>query len=202
MRISRKVGKFEITSFLEKSTNEIQNRVLFKGKKMDCRILNNPVVESYLGFFSIQSDLKQIQEWLECITTEKQGESTSSIERSLFVSSLTFYWKCFSQTKGRGRAKLSENKISKDLLPAHKFIKELRHNFAAHSGDAKFESGIVLKISDSSKKQRFTPFLLPIHKRPNSLDGMLLNNFQKLVQNALDNVELSIDKAEHRVNAL
>ncbi|PQJ71919.1 hypothetical protein [Polaribacter butkevichii] len=107
-------------------------------------------------YISIISDLEYV---INCISElqiirekeKHQKEERILIKRSLFISVITTYGRCFTCTKKNGRIWLNKNLIteyfpknsdinSKDLIKFHEYIMNLRHKYIAHADENNFES--------------------------------------------------------------
>jgi hypothetical protein len=167
-------------AFFDKENCNLVNKVTYRRKQLPTKILNNRSSKNYIGYELIKADLKNIVEWAKLTIELKANNIDGSIKnatlKSLFISIITTYWKCFGDTKGRNGTKLNKKMLAKEHRSVHDTMKRLRHNFTAHSGDDPFESGYLLHVSDLAGKSRFEPFTIPIHRKAMSSDLTLTNN--------------------------
>lgn len=113
------------------------------------KVLPRIGIEGYLAdqikaFTLLDKDLRNVIEWLKIaqeIDDESDGNNAfldgsikySLIIKSLFVSILTTYGKCFTQATGR-RFTLNKKHIPTEYVDFHEKIINARHNYAAHKG--------------------------------------------------------------------
>ncbi|WP_281649144.1 hypothetical protein [Parendozoicomonas sp. Alg238-R29] len=112
--------------------------------------LTDAISKKYAAYTLIEKDLRNVIAWLEEIEKIKprfednvQDRSKMLVVKSLFVSAITFYAKCFTSCEGR-KIKLDKATISKEFIDTHNQAMKLRHNYTAHSGAENFEE---VKIS-------------------------------------------------------
>ena len=88
-----------------------------------------------------------------------------SIIKALFVASLTFYGKCFTEANGRC-AQISRNWLDAEHKEIHDYYMMFRHNFAAHSGDEKIELAKTFVLLHPKRKNEVLPYLPTIRMQP------------------------------------
>ncbi|HGH0372884.1 TPA: hypothetical protein ACQ340_000855 [Yersinia enterocolitica] len=98
------------------------------------------ILKQYAGYTLIEKDLRSILVWLEEIEKINPGpfaryENPQQMDlvKGYFVAALTFYGKCFSESKGRG-IKYDRSNIPEKYRKTHDIIITMRNNFTAHSG--------------------------------------------------------------------
>ena len=98
------------------------------------------LVKQYAGYTLIEKDLRSILIWLNeiekinpDIDMRVKNPQQMDLIKGFFVAALTFYGKCFTESKGRG-VKYDRNNIPEIHRDAHDVIMKMRHNFTAHSG--------------------------------------------------------------------
>lgn len=64
---------------------------------------------------------------------------------AFFISSITFYAKCFTQAEGR-RVRLHRSNIGQMYRAKHDMIMGFRNNIAAHSGEGPWDDGKLARI--------------------------------------------------------
>jgi hypothetical protein len=108
--------------------------------------LDDKKIKRYKGYASITFDLKNVGEFISLLLDIKEGNIKEQneglrinqlIERSLFVSSIVTYARCFTQTDGRGiklesRDCFEESQV--DLKRVHGSLLEIRNQYLAHAG--------------------------------------------------------------------
>jgi hypothetical protein len=118
-----------------------------KSNQFDYSIdLDDNRIKRYKGYASIAFDLKTVGEFVSLlldlrarnVKIENQGESVDRLaERSLFVSSIITYARCFTDSKGRGirlESKDCFNSVDAKYLQGHNSLMEIRNQYLAHAG--------------------------------------------------------------------
>ncbi|EGR1757958.1 hypothetical protein ACWO0M_004683 [Vibrio parahaemolyticus] len=191
-----KKNGFEIRAFYDPERDELINTVKFRRKVLPTKVLNDKISQSYVGYRLIKSDLESVLEWAKVSVTilekKSKSESDKRVLHSLFVSMVTMYWKCFADTKGRHRMKLNPKWIDDKHRHIHEHLKNIRHNFAAHSGSDPFESGYLLYFSDFDGRARFNPGIIPIYRKAGHADNELTNNIILLVTSIVDKIDAKL----------
>lgn len=109
---------------------ERQTFYYFNGKLAPRIQLKSQLVQQLAGYTLIEKDLRNVLAWLQAIDdfypendrenksgfSEDRGKSL--IVKGLYVASLTFYGKCFSQCEGR-RVKLDKKIIAPEFHDEH-----------------------------------------------------------------------------------
>lgn len=95
-------------------------------------------IKRYKGLTSIIIDLSYVKDSLKLLSDYKDKASKTierrTLERSLFISSLITYGRCFTQTRGRGIKLEPTEFIKPKYKELHKYLIELRHEYIAHAG--------------------------------------------------------------------
>jgi len=143
----------------------------FKRKKAPRVTINTPLANKLAGY-ALEKDLRTVSEWLEKLeikdrTSSKQGfhilkddHENDPIIKSLYLSSLIFYGKCFSECEGR-KIKLERSNITPKFQEVHDAIILMRNNYGAHSGKEKYEKvNIVLVLNPKRKYRSESPNLV------------------------------------------
>ncbi len=170
-RISKRGDGWEIHEYV--NTEGIFSRYtkyFYKGKRAPRIEMRGPVARHLAGYSLIEKDLRNVLIWLSSINDifpleERVKKNAISPDRdkfnlikSLFVSSLVFYGKCFTQCDGR-KIKLDRRFVEPSYRETHEKIMKARHNFAAHSGADKFEDVQVSLVLNPKKSSGMPPIL-------------------------------------------
>lgn len=104
------------------------------------KIEDNKMIKQYAGYTLIEKDLRSVLVWLNEIEklnpqhhTRYENPHMMDLIKGHFVAALTFYGKCFTESKGRG-IKYDRSNVPEEHRQLHDTIMQLRHNFTAHSG--------------------------------------------------------------------
>jgi len=176
----------------------------YKGKIAIRIELKSKLAQQLAGYTLIEKDLRNILVWLQAIDAifpkeEHPNETIISPDRErfntikgLYVASLTFYGKCFSQCEGR-RAQLNKKLIDQKFHELHEDILKQRNNYAAHSGADKFEDVKIALVLAPKREINQPPWLYRELNQPDlsmsSKDDDI--NFRALVEHIREKV---IDK--------
>ena len=148
---------------LNGETGTVHLKYFYKRKQLPAFMLDSKLSEQLAGYSLIEKDLETIINWLETIDKlypdGKEGKSNFihgsdrevfNVVKSLFVSSLTFYAKCFTNCPGR-RSRLNRKMIADDFREVHDEVMMYRNSFAAHSGHEKLEFAKSILVVNPSK---------------------------------------------------
>lgn len=125
--------------------------------------IDTPLTKQYRAYASIEENLEFVSEiiiqLLEIWRTEAKGRETTStkfeffndnkrtLKRSLFITSIITYMRCFTKAQGRGTT-LNEKDIFKNIPEVlnpynfeelHMKIENIRNNYIAHAGNSDHE---------------------------------------------------------------
>ncbi|WP_160060318.1 hypothetical protein [Psychromonas sp. L1A2] len=148
----------------------------------------------------IQKDLKQLIEMLSIainlasdipdIQGEKNGyifdscNETALIRKSLYISLVITYGKCFASANGR-RLKLDKsavfNKETDDLKVLHEQLIEARNEYIAHGGNTDLESSSVSLVFHPDLRNKVPPIMSIDSYYVNSLSKSSFEKYQKLI---------------------
>ncbi|EHU4930554.1 hypothetical protein MA615_004330 [Vibrio vulnificus] len=136
---------------LNEESGTVHLKYFYKRKQLPAFMLDSKLSEQLAGYSLIEKDLETVINWLETIDKlYPDGKETKSnfihgsdrdvfnIVKSLFVSSLTFYAKCFTNCPGR-LSRLNRKMIADEFREVHDQVMMYRNSFAAHSGHEKLE---------------------------------------------------------------
>ena len=155
----------ERISNINPETGDIAYSYIYKNESCITEIIDTRLEKQYVAYDLIHHDLVCAKEWIELahkiLPPRSNGQSTKNkdqygpmghkeketIIQSLFISSVTYYGKCFTQAKGRG-VKLDKAFVPSEFNQKHDQIMEFRHTIAAHSGNGPWDVG-VLKLVKS-----------------------------------------------------
>lgn len=178
-------------------TGKAYNNYYYKRKKAHRVVIDTPKAKALGGYTLIEKDIRSGIIWLNHIhdllkddpnylNADSPVKATYSrekfnIAKGLFVAALTFYGKCFATCEGR-RIKLEKKNLDENFHSSHDDAIELRHNFAAHSGDAGHEYVKVVAALDSKKKS--LPYVGRELFQPDTYIAKDINGFISLFEHA------------------
>lgn len=148
------------------------NHYYYNGKRAPVvKVDNNKMIKQYAGYTLIEKDLRSVLAWLNEIVkinpqhhTRYENPQLMDLVKGYFVAALTFYGKCFTESKGRG-IKYDKASIPEEHRELHKELMELRHNFTAHSGigieTVKISLVLHPDINSDMKPQLYTELRQP-----------------------------------------
>jgi len=159
--------------FVNPNTGEVHIQYYWKRNKAPKVEIKGKLPNKMSGLTLIKKDLDNALKWMKLArklsdsVDDSYDKSDSSVflakdrerfdnVKALFVASLTFYGKCFTEANGRG-ASVSRNWLNEEYKELHDFYMNYRHNFAAHSGDSKVELAKSFVLLHPKKKE-----LIPI----------------------------------------
>ena len=114
-------------------------------KEFDYSIdINDKRIKRYKGYASINVDLKHVGEFISLLLDIKNEnlsnkisdkEITQLTERSLFISSIITYARCFAGTDGRGiKLNARDSIIDDEFKLLHEYLINMRNQYLAHAG--------------------------------------------------------------------
>ena len=145
---------------------EVQRIYRYKGNIIPRIPLTGHYIEQCNSLDLLDKDLRNVIEWLglakeiiENLDEVKHFENPdlkqNLLLKSLFVSTVTIYGKCFTEAKGR-RFMLERKHIPDEFKELHDTFMKTRHNFAAHKGEYKYDtSELCLLLSSTKRKSKF-----------------------------------------------
>jgi len=104
--------------------------------------IDDKAIKRYKGLTSITLDLAFIKDSIGLLNEIKNNEQ-KTIERSIFISSIITYGRCFTKTRGRGTTLESKDYIKPQYKDLHEHLMELRHEYIAHAGISEGEKIIA-----------------------------------------------------------
>lgn len=164
-------------------------------------VLDSPKSKQWIGNMSIKLDLEYVK---SLITRLKINSSDSEVdednelfEKSIWISSVITYCKCFTgASKGR-LVQLDKKHLFKNnpnLLSFHEEIMEMRNNYVAHAGQSSFEI-LEPRIRLGQRKDGFFyPHLVFQGFTLKGFDENIRNQFLKLVDFTLNEINIKINK--------
>lgn len=144
----------DVEYYIDSDTGELKAVYTFNNEIVERVKLSGRIAARASSLSLIHRDLKSAKEWYQKandlverkeLTADGKAYGNildldlSSEIRALFVASLTFYGKAFSEAKGR-KLKMERDWLDSDYFELHDSIINYRHNFAAHSGNQDYES--------------------------------------------------------------
>lgn len=177
-------------SELDSSSGDISYKYDFNGTECITTEITSKIAESYIAWDLISHDLSCAEEWIlqayqllepkDKSKHPKTGDvylpldeaGKDSVIMSLFISSVTYYGKCFAKAYGKGRTVKLESKdhVPNQLLDIHEKIIGFRNNIAAHSGAGDWDTGRLNLISHPSGERKYKPFVWSELKMLNMYD--------------------------------
>ena len=165
-------------AFVDNATGEIHYHYYWKRNKAPKVEITGLLPNKLSGLTLIQKDLGNALRWIKAakeltpknIDSSKgfyylaDNRSTFDLVKALFVASLTFYGKCFTEANGRS-AQVSRDWLDAKHKKAHDYYMMYRHNFAAHSGDEKVELAKTFVLLHP-KKNEILPLLPTMRMQP------------------------------------
>ena len=149
---------------LDSSSGDISYKYYFNKTECISTEITSKIAESYIGWDLISHDLSCAEEWIlqayqllepkdkskhsktDNVYLPLDGRGKDSIIMSLFISSVTYYGKCFAKAYGKGRTVKLESKdhVPKHLLDSHEKIIGFRNTEINKL--VKFENPIEIDI--------------------------------------------------------
>lgn len=191
-------------------SGRLPNRYYFHSRLCGRVKLEGGLTAQLAGYYLIEKDLRNIIEWLNHIQLLMKEASpddymkqesfissnrkTFQIIKGLFVASVTFYGKLFTQAAGR-RVKLERSWfVSDELRSEHDDVMSFRHTYAAHSGKDSPESAIIILAIDPVKRRETPPQLFCELSQPDTVGYEDISMFKKLVETLHDKVDNKISE--------
>lgn len=133
-----------------------------------------------------------------CITELFDDKNNDIVKSSLFYTIITLYGKCFTDATSSKSAKLelSDFNEKKELIPYHKEIMDMRHNFVAHRGSSEHEIGVAylsLGVSDLTRQVRVSQI------KRKSFDNEKIDKYIELLDFLISVVEEKYRKGGERL---
>lgn len=183
------------------------NKYYYGDKPAPAIQMSDKISQQYAAYTLIDKDLRSTIAWLEEIERLAPQEldrvkapEKMDLIKGLFVASLTFYGKCFTKCDGR-KVKLEATHIPEQHQKTHEKVMALRHNFAAHSGNEKFEDVTVSLVLHPEKSSNMKPQLYTELSQPDYICSShlpfkaLARDLQKAVREKRDKVgETALEK--------
>ena len=119
--------------------------------------IDDPRLKRYTGLTSIQLDLTFVKDSMRQLA-EMGDNDLQTTRRSLFISSIITYGRCFTQTKGRGIRLEPADYIKAQYKIIHDELMNLRHEYIAHAGVSdgeKFYATIYFNIIPESNEAEY-----------------------------------------------
>jgi hypothetical protein len=153
------------TSIVDTNNGNIEYSYSILGNELSVDYVDTPLARKYIGYDLINSDLYSAKQWM-CLAYKvidehkkkrpksKNGQDVflgclsdneGEVLQALFISSVTYYGKCFTKAEGR-KIKLEASNIPKEYLDKHEEIINFRNTIAAHSGIGDWDTGKLAKL--------------------------------------------------------
>lgn len=172
---------------------------------------NNKCVDQYLQYCSIENDLEFLRITLKKLLeiryidytfieeSEFYDDPNLLVKRSLFISLVTTYCRCFNYSKGRKKLDINFIKKQKvegyqELMDLHQEIINIRNKFIAHSDDIHLENILAYIEFEYGKKEIFSKITYA-YSGAYSFNEDELFLLQRLINLLLENVHKKMKKA-------
>ncbi|MDF7789562.1 hypothetical protein P4908_04780 [Pantoea ananatis] len=140
--------------------------------------LTGKMIAKVRAMFLIEKDLRNILSWIglskrifsepTLLDSFGEGDEYRNIFlKSLLISIVTSYMKCFNTTKDRSFS-LDDAQVPKEFKQIHLKVKEIRNNFAAHKG-AFIHDNCSFSLVVSGLKENPTLEIMPHLIHPNGI---------------------------------
>ncbi|MBM6634529.1 hypothetical protein JTF12_09285 [Leclercia adecarboxylata] len=154
--------------------NTVERIYKQKGVTLPRIPLTGRFVEQYVALQLLDKDLRNVIGWEGIINNiysnlnEEQHFIQPDVEKnlllkSLFISKVITYGKCFTEAKGR-RFTLQRNNVPEKYRDLHDSIMNIRHNFAAHKGEYEYDQGGLALTLPGTKKKRYYHIFSELHQ--------------------------------------
>ena len=157
-------------------------------------VLSNHISKQWIGYVSIKLDLEYVKKLVEKIILPSVKDMDEEIIKSLWITSVIIYGKCFTSSKGR-KIILDEKNFFKTnfkLKSLHKDLMTLRHNYIAHAGNSIFEN-IEPRIRLANRDGILFPHLVYQGYTLKGFDKNVALNFIDLINEILIWLEQKIE---------
>jgi hypothetical protein len=198
-------------SELDPDTGVFRQKYFFRGVPAQRIPITSKIARRLAGYTLIERDLRAVHGWLEQIfelsksqlAQEKEGwhftdkpDPENSLTSALFIASVTSYAKCFTKAEGRNVKLETQDVVPAELREVHDLVMSFRNNFAAHSGNAKYEAAqIVLVLNPMIREGEGSKYLLRESLQPESyLRYDPIESFSTLVERVREHV---LEKTAH-----
>jgi|SRR6266850_799073 len=195
----------------DKGTTDRTTFYFYKGRQAPRIELTSLLAQQLAGFALIEKDLRNVLAWLKEIETvfpksQWAKEATISPDRTrfnvvkgLYVASVAFYAKCFTQCEGR-RAQLNRSNLDEVFREPHDEVMRQRHNYVAHSGADRFEQVKVALVLPPTKTSVEEPKIWKELTQPDMLASAEdEKTFEELATHAREKVVYKIDSLETKI---
>jgi hypothetical protein len=206
-------GNIEIRRTFDLETRTFETSHYLNGEPIPQVPLSGPLAIQGAGLGLIMGDLTSGLRWMQRVeqilvaegydgrpgTNRFKDRETGDEVKGLFIASLSFYAKAFTEAGGR-RLKMQKEWLDESFRNTHEYFMIFRHNLAAHSGDQKIEQANLYLIlvpagTDTTDFRLFTDRLQP----DLALRDPAGNTFLSLIAHARSKVEERFEKLTERV---
>jgi len=181
--MTKLIDNIETKTVIDRVTGKLEVTYTYKRKRCPTIKLSSKLTKSYIGYYLIENDLADIESWLNIAYSHipKNNKNKSkdnylitdiendSVVKGLFMSSVAFYGKCFTQAKGRG-LKLDKSFVPNEYYALHDKIMNYRHTLVAHSGKGEWDTGVLKLVLPPKKGKSISPCIKPELKRLSFID--------------------------------
>lgn len=136
------------------------------------------------GYSLIEKDIRNVQLWVNeakkrllessggcdiLVSTKSTNRADFQFIKALFVASITFYGKLFTEAKGR-RVKLDSSIYSTESHKSlHKDLMDYRHQFTAHSGENSPEKVKIVLVTPPKQFKKELPHVVTELSQPDTV---------------------------------
>ena len=175
--------------------------------------LKSSQAKRYCSLRLIEKDLRDIKLYLKEYKnhldsgnkkTTPNNTSFESLTAKAFLTAIVIHYnRCFPGTKGRS-ALLQEKEISNHNMETHRFLKNIRNTYIAHSDISRYEScSYLILIPPKTKLYKNESYPIPITELYQAL-GMseLTDEVEQLIQELYEKVDNKLRDCEKGINTL
>jgi hypothetical protein len=193
------VAELRVTRTLDSKTGRVELKYYWQDEPIQAIELSGVIAERLAGLALIQKDLVSALAWVREATPllvkdgdgkyqQVEDRAVGSKVKSLYVSALTFYAKCFAAGEGR-RAKLDRSDLDNAYFDSHDKVIIARNNVAAHSGAEKLENASTRLLFLPKPEGGFVLTLATNRLQPDYMwTGEEGDQFSALIENAIEKV--------------
>ncbi|NEK82806.1 MAG: hypothetical protein G3W58_16470 [Pantoea ananatis] len=161
--------------------------------------LRGHLIDQVRAMQLIHKDLRNVISWIDMIREiankldllghfQEPDIAKNIILKSLFISILTTYGKCFTEAKAR-KFSLNKSNIPAEYKELHRELIEARHNFAAHKGNEELDDCLLDLVIYGPKKNRACEIFTSLRQVNSNVSDDWLNELEILLRVLMDHVK-------------
>lgn len=202
----KNIPDLKVERMIDEKTGAPQVYYLYKDLMVQRIEISGIQAERISGLSLIQKDLINAKQWIHQVRNLMKKGSSDKNEKSdddvnytyntdreiydqvkgLFIAALIFYGKAFTEANGR-KAQIQRDWLDQSFRESHDFYMNFRHNFAAHSGDAKFEYAQSSILLIPENKNKYSLRLVTNRVQPDAVtSNSQEKNFELLIEHVID----------------